>query len=200
MENNLPRGLAPLPCTFQLEIHLCWWGQELSAESDSQSLVPGRGPGLGAEAVWRDQILRDQRGETRSSGRSLRDARHHYWEAYTGEGWGTHKNFFPCEHSVQQDTAYRSSGEGWGLPPPPWAPMAGTDCPFQTLGKTPGSSPAGKTPSLLIRKAQTDPVSRNSTSSPQDLHTFPGGHRQLLQLENPPGGAETCPAVLGVLR
>ena len=23
-ENNLPRGLAPLPCTSQPEIHLCW--------------------------------------------------------------------------------------------------------------------------------------------------------------------------------
>ena len=108
-------------------------------------------------SVWRDQVFRKkpERSKTPLLG-----------GLHRGGGGEHRKNFFPWEHSVQQDTAYRSSGEGWGLPPPPWAPMAGTDCPFQIFGKTPGSSPAGKTPSLLIRKVQTDPVSRNSTSGP----------------------------------
>ena len=64
----------------------------------------------------------------------------------------------------QQDTAYRSSGDKSGSPPPSWAPEAGTGCLFHTRGQMPGPAPAD-----------------------------PEGHRQIQLLVILPAGLRTCP-------
>lgn len=159
----------------------------MNAESDSQSLVPGRGPGLGAEAAWRDQVLRDQvfRKKPERCKTPLLGGIHR------GKVGNTVRTSFPVSTQCNRRLLTGALGKAEGCHH--HLGLRALTAPSRSLGRH-------QAPSLLIRKAQRDPVSRNSTSDPQDLHTVPGGHRQLLQLGNPPVCAETCPAVLGALR